>query len=219
MNKAEQTPFDYNKAQEEATSWFDDYYKEASKQIETIAWAKGEPNPFLTEYLENFTGTPSKAIVIGCGLGDDAFALYLAGFEVTAIDISPEAIAWARERFEGADIDFRVADLFNLSDDLLGQFDFVFEAFTIQSLPLALRDRVITAISSLMRPQAKVLAVCNAKLDHEKFDGPPWPLTFNELRLFTMKECRELEFSIYQNESTLSTLKVRALFQKESEER
>ncbi len=219
MNKAEQTPFDYNKAQEEATSWFDDYYKEASKQIETIAWAKGEPNPFLTEYLENFTGTPSKAIVIGCGLGDDAFALYLAGFEVTAIDISPEAIAWARERFEGADIDFRVADLFNLPDDLLGQFDFVFEAFTIQSLPLALRDRVITAISSLMRPQAKVLAVCNAKLDHEKFDGPPWPLTFNELRLFTMKECRELEFSIYQNESTLSTLKVRALFQKESEER
>lgn len=219
MNKDEQTPFDYNKAQEEATSWFDDYYKGASKQIETIAWAKGEPNPFLTEYLENFTGTPSKAIVIGCGLGDDAFALYLAGFEVTAIDISPEAIAWAKERFEGADIDFRVADLFNLPDDLLGQFDFIFEAFTIQSLPLALRDRVITAISSLMRPHAKVLAVCNAKLDHEKFDGPPWPLTFNELRLFTMKECRELEFSIYQNESTLSTLKVRALFQKESDEK
>ena len=216
MNKAEHTPFDYSKAQDEATGWFDDYYKEADKQIDTIAWAKGETNPFLQEYLDDFHGTPSKAIVIGSGLGDDAFALYVAGFDVTAIDISPEAIEWAKERFDGAEIDFRVADLFNLPEELLGRFDFVFEAFTIQSLPLSLRDRVITAITSLMRPDAKVLAVCNAKLDHETFDGPPWPLTFNELRLFTIRECRELEFSIYENDSALSTLKVRALFQKES---
>jgi len=216
MNKTEQTPFDYSHAQDEATGWFDDYYIEADKQIDTIAWAKGEANPFLSEYLANFNDTPAKAIVVGCGLGDDAFALYEAGFDVTAIDISPEAIAWAKERFDGADIDFVVADLFELPKELLGQFDFVFEAITIQSLPLTLRDRVITAITSLMTPNAKVLAVCNAKLDHERFDGPPWPLTFNELRLFTMKECRELEFSIYENESALSTLKVRALFQKES---
>ena len=216
MNKEEHTPFDYSKAQDEATGWFDDYYKEADKKIDTIAWAKGEVNPFLNEYLTSFEGTPSKAIVVGCGLGDDAFALYAAGFDVTAIDISPEAIKWAKERFDGAEIDFIVADLFDLPESLLGQFDFVFEAFTIQSLPLSLRDRVITAITSLMTPDAKVLAVCNAKLDHEKFDGPPWPLTFNELRLFTMKECRELEFSIYENDSALSTLKVRAIFQKES---
>ncbi len=216
MNNNEQTPFDYKKAQEDATSWFNDYYKEANKEIETVAWAKGEVNPFLQEYLDNFSGTPAKAIVIGSGLGDDAFALYAAGFEVTAIDISEEAINWAKERFDGAEIDFRVADLFDLPEELLGEFDFVFEAFTIQSLPLALRDRVITAISSLMKPDAHLLAVCNAKLDHEKFEGPPWPLTFNELRLFTMKQCRELEFSIFENESALSNLKVRALFQKES---
>jgi len=217
MNNNEHTPFDYKKAQEEATAWFDNYYKDANKEMDTIAWAKGEVNPFLQEYLDNFRETPSKAIVIGCGLGDDAFALYAAGFDVTAIDISEEAINWAKERFDGAEIDFRVADLFALPEELLGQFDFVFEAFTIQSLPLALRDRVITAITSLMKPDAKVLAVCNAKLDHERFDGPPWPLTFNELRLFTMKECRELEFSIFENESALSNLKVRALFQKESD--
>ena len=216
MNNNEHTPYDYKQAQKDATSWFDNYYKDANKEIDTVAWAKGEVNPFLQEYLDNYRETPSKAIVIGSGLGDDAFALYVAGFDVTAIDISEEAISWAKERFDGAEIDFRVADLFELPDELLGQFDFVFEAFTIQSLPLALRDRTITAISSLMKPKATLLAVCNAKLDHEKFEGPPWPLTFNELRLFTMKECRELEFSIFENESDLSSLKVRALFQKES---
>ena len=216
MNTNDNTPFDYKKAQEDATSWFNNYYKDANKEIDTVAWAKGEVNPYLQEYIDNLREKPAKAIVIGCGLGDDAFALYTAGFDVTAIDISEEAINWAKERFDGAEIDFLVADLFELPQELLGQFDFVFEAFTIQSLPLALRDRVITAISSLMKPDAKLLAVCNAKLDHETFNGPPWPLTFNELRLFTMKACRELEFSIFENESTLSNLKVRALFQKES---
>ncbi len=216
MNTEKQTPYNYEKAQQEATEWFNNYYKEASKELSNVAWAKGEVNPFLQEYLDTFSGTPAKAIVIGSGLGDDAFALYVAGFDVTAIDVSEEAIAWAKERFDGAEIDFRVADLFDLPSDLLGSFDFVFEAFTIQSLPLALRDRTITAITSLMKPDAKVLAVCNAKQDHEHFDGPPWPLTFNELRLFTMKECRELEFSIFENGSSLSSLKVRALFQKEA---
>ena len=216
MNREKQTPYNYEKAQQEATAWFNDYYKEASKDLTKVAWAKGEVNPFLQEYLDTFRETPAKAIVIGSGLGDDAFALYVAGFDVTAIDISQEAIDWSKERFDGADIDFRVADIFNLPEDLLGSFDFVFEAFTIQSLPLALRDRAITAISSLIKPGGKLLAVCNAKQDHEHFDGPPWPLTFNELRLFTMKACRELEFSIFENTSPLSSLKVRALFQKET---
>ncbi|MCC5670705.1 class I SAM-dependent methyltransferase [Nostoc sp. CHAB 5784] len=39
-----------------------------------------------------------KALVIGCGLGDDAEAIASLGFEVTAFDISPTAIAWCQER-------------------------------------------------------------------------------------------------------------------------
>ena len=216
MNFDKQTPFDYKSAQKEATEWFDAHYKDASKSLENVAWAKGEVNPFLQEFIDDYRGAPGRVIVVGSGLGDDAFALYLAGFQVTAIDVSAEATAWAKERFDGADIEFLVADLFELPAVLLGQFDLVFEAFTIQSLPLALRDRAITAIASLMRSSGHLLAVCNARLDEETFGGPPWPLTFNELRLFTMKGCRELEFSIFANDSALSSLKVRALFQKES---
>jgi 2-polyprenyl-3-methyl-5-hydroxy-6-metoxy-1,4-benzoquinol methylase len=216
MNKAKQTPFDYQQAQKEATAWFDGYYKEAAKEVGAVAWARGEANPLLQEYLDSVNTATARAIVIGCGLGDDAYALYKAGFDVTAIDISPEAISWAKERFGATAIDFRTEDLFELPQELLGKFDFVFEAFTIQSLPLSLRDRVITAIASLMAPKAKILAVCHAKREDEHYEGPPWPLTTNELRLFTMKECRELEFSIYEEQSNLSTLKVRALFQKQN---
>ena len=215
MNENEHTPYDYDKAQTEATSWFNDYYKDANSKIDKVAWAKGENDPFLTEFLEEHRVDGLNCIVIGSGLGDDAFALYLADAKVTAIDISAEAINWAKKRFDGAEIDFQVADLFALPESLLGSFDFVFEAYTIQSLPLALRDRTITAIASLLKPRGQLLTVCNAKLDDETFKGPPWPLTFNELRLFTMKSCTELEFSIFKNDSALSNLKVRALFQKE----
>jgi len=217
MNSDKNSPYDYERAQKEATVWFDTYYKDASRSVEKVAWAQNSVNPFLQEYIDSCQGTPAKAIVVGSGLGDDAFALYMAGFEVTAIDISAEAIAWSKERFDGADIDFMVADLFDLPATLVGQFDLVFEAFTLQSLPLALRDRAITAVASLMKPSAHLLAVSHAKLDDESFQGPPWPLTFNELRLFTMKGCQELEFSIFANDSEHSSLKVRALFQKESE--
>ena len=215
MNENEYTPYDYEKAQTEATAWFNDYYKDANSEIDKVAWAKGEVNPFLEEYLQEHSVAALKCIVIGSGLGDDAFALYLSDAKVTAIDISPEAINWAKKRFDGAEIDFQVADLFALPESLLGSFDFVFEAYTIQSLPLALRDRTITAIASLLKPSGKLLTVCNAKQNNETFQGPPWPLTFNELRLFTMKSCRELEFSIFENDSALSSLKIRALFEKE----
>ncbi|MCJ7765790.1 MAG: class I SAM-dependent methyltransferase, partial [Thiovulaceae bacterium] len=92
MKKTEQRPFDYQQAQKEATEWFDDHYKEANKELDAVAWARGGANPLLQEYLDNSNPAPTRAIVIGCGLGDDAYALHKAGFDVTAIDISPEAI-------------------------------------------------------------------------------------------------------------------------------
>ena len=126
MNRTEKRPFDYQQAQKEATAWFDAHYREAANALEAVALARGEANPLLREYLERGETKPSKAIVIGCGLGDDAQALHEAGFEVTAIDFSPEAIKWAKARFGENAIDFRVADLFDLPQELLGRFDFVF---------------------------------------------------------------------------------------------
>ena len=90
MNRTEKRPFDYQQAQKEATAWFDAHYREAANALEAVALARGEANPLLREYLERGETKPSKAIVIGCGLGDDAQALHEAGFEVTAIDFSPE---------------------------------------------------------------------------------------------------------------------------------
>ena len=198
----------------QSNDFFENIYKKSKGDAENIPWAQMQTDKFLAEYLNLHVGN-GKAIVVGCGLGDDALALEDAGFTVTAIDISETAIAWAQERYDYTDINFFIQDIFELPSDMLGQYDFVFESRTIQSLPLEFRNKIIQAISSLMAPRAKALVIANGKQEEEKFDGPPWPLAYNELRLFENHGCSELEFSIFESDNKVSKLQFRALYQKD----
>ncbi len=198
---------------EESGNFFESIYQRGRGNEEQIPWAEMKTNKFLAEYLEQ-NSAKGKAVVIGCGLGDDAVALEDAGFEVTAIDISETAIEWCKKRFPDSEVDFIVQDIFELPQQMRGSYDFVFESRTIQSLALEHRNKIIGEISSLTAPQGKILVLANGKNEGERFNGPPWPLTSNELRLFTNYGLNELEFSIYAEDSKLSSLKLRALFKK-----
>ena len=68
-------------------------------------------------------GEGRSAIVIGCGLGDDAEALQQLGFQVTASDIAATAIDWCHQRFPNSNVNYRVADLFNLDPTWHAAFD------------------------------------------------------------------------------------------------
>ncbi|MEJ7848703.1 MAG: class I SAM-dependent methyltransferase [Pyrinomonadaceae bacterium] len=98
----------------DATGWFDALYKEARGNNEKIPWADLEPNRYLRKWAEkvNLRGNGRRALVVGCGLGDDAKFLYDLGFDVTAFDISPTAIEWAKRLHADTDIKFEAADLF-----------------------------------------------------------------------------------------------------------
>jgi ubiquinone/menaquinone biosynthesis C-methylase UbiE len=197
----------------DSNHFFENIYKDSQGNEDKVPWAEMQTDKYLEEYLEMNLGE-GKAIVIGCGLGDDAAALEDAGFNVTAIDISQTAIDWAKERYDHTDINFFVQDIFELPTDMLAQYDFIFESRTIQSLPLEFRNRIIEAISSLMAPKAKALVIANGKEEGEKFDGPPWPLEYNELRLYENHASNELEFSIFESSNKTSKLMFRALYQK-----
>ena len=109
----------------DALGWFEALYKESEGNNELIPWADLEPNRFFRAWAEKtrLKGDGRTALVIGCGLGDDAKYLHDLGFKVTAFDISPTAIEWAKRLHADTDIQFETCDLFEPDRGWLGAFD------------------------------------------------------------------------------------------------
>ena len=168
---------------EHASAWFDPLYSAADRDASAIPWAHMEPCPWVVEFLADNPG-PGAACVVGCGLGDDAEAAARAGYATTAFDVSEAALAWCRDRFPGSAVDYRVADLLGLSDDLIEAFDVVIEVRTVQSLPVSVRDEAIDATASLVAPGGVALIVALARPAGSLPTGPPWAVSGEELRRF-----------------------------------
>ncbi len=169
--------------------WFDALYRRADRRTQSIPWAELGPHPYVTDWLADPVVAPPgrRAAVVGCGLGDDAVAVADHGFEVTAFDVSSEAVAWARERFPKAAVDWRVIDLLALPDDLAGGFDLVVEVRTVQSLPGVVRDAAMHAVASLAAPGGVVVAVTLVATDAQRaraWRGPPWAQAPSELAAY-----------------------------------
>jgi SAM-dependent methyltransferase len=174
------------KAQGDVTGWFDALYKKASGDNTQIPWADLEPNRFLQAWAESveLQGNGRSALVVGCGLGDDAKFLDDRGFKVTAFDISETAIEWAKKLHAETDIHFVTADLFAPFRSWLGAFDFVLEVYTIQPLPLEIRPKVIDAIASFVAPGGELVVVTRGREDDEEPLELPWALSRKDLSQF-----------------------------------
>ncbi len=181
----------------DALGWFDALYREAAGNNEKIPWADLEPNKFLRRFAEktNLKGNNRNALVVGCGLGDDAKFLYDLGFNVTAFDISPTAIEWARRIHQETDIKFFVADLFDTPKQWYQAFDFVLEIYTIQPLPLEIRPQVIDAISNFVHfPNGKLLIVTRGRENDEIPTELPWALSKKDLSRFDENHFKQTYF-------------------------
>ncbi len=178
------------------TGWFDALYKEAKGDNEKIPWADLEPNKFLVRFAEatKLQGNGRNALVVGCGLGDDARFLQDRGFRVTGFDISATAIEWAKRICGDNKINFFVADLFSSPKEWNGAFDFVLEVYTIQPLPLSLRESAIDEIAKFVKKDGKLLVVTRAREDNEEVTDPPWPLSKKDLSRFEKSGLKQIHF-------------------------
>ncbi len=122
------------------TGWFEALYNQAKGDSSAVPWANLGPSPDVVDWFnkQQLQGNSQKALVVGCGLGDDAEFLSHRGFVVTAFDVSPTAIAWCKQRFPDSTVTYHPADLFEPPAEWLAGFDFVLEYFTIQALPPAM---------------------------------------------------------------------------------
>jgi SAM-dependent methyltransferase len=161
------------------TAWFDRLYAEGVAGEVSMPWSRDEPHPLLAEWAARtaLDGTGRRAVVVGCGLGADAEFLAGLDFRTTGFDIAPTAIEQAKARHPSSVVDYRVADLLALSDDLVGTFDLVVEIFTLQALPDPPRTAAAAGVRSLVAPGGTLLAVAFREGETPAAPGPPFPLT------------------------------------------
>jgi len=126
----------------------------------TPPWV-GQARPELVELVESGVLQPSRAIDLGCGEGDNAIFLAQHGFQVTAVDFSPAAIAKAKTkaRDAGVEVDFVIDDLTQLAK-VSGHFDLLVDYGTFDDLSTKDRAAYVDQVRSLAKPGAKFLLWC-----------------------------------------------------------
>jgi SAM-dependent methyltransferase len=180
--------------------WFEEFYTKADGDIHKVYWADLEPNPMLIDWIEQHTvPTDTRAVAIGCGLGDDAEALAQYGYGVIAFDISPSAIAMCQKRYPDSTVDYRVADLFDYPADWHGKFDLVYECNTIQILSGPNRARAVKAIADLVAPGGEILVSCRSRVGDAKSGTFPLALDRNEINGFQRAGLDEIHFVSYND--------------------
>jgi len=196
------------------TGWFEVLYKEAEQGKSIVPWAdRGASSGLIEFWKANPQATDGKnALVIACGLGDDAEQLAAWGFETTAFDISETAIRTVRKRFPQSAVDYRVADLFQPPAEWEQKFDFVFEANTVQALPLEIRVQAILKIATFVRPAGKLLAIVRGREANEPAVELPWPLTRAEMNEFVRTGLTEESFEEYFDNEEPPARRFRGLY-------
>ena len=172
-------------AKQGGQAWFDELYRRAAGDPSAVPWANLAPDPLLIDWLTAHLEPPvqATALVIGCGLGDDAEELADWGFDVTAFDVSGTAVDWCRDRFEGTSVKYECANLLETPIEYLGKFDLVFEDSTLQTMKDDVLGDAVQTLPSFLAPGGLLLIICRGREDYDLLPStPPWPLTRSDLR-------------------------------------
>lgn len=204
-------------------AWHDMVYRSAGGDIASIRWADGKANPALVSWLNAEAPARvrpgSRAVVVGCGLGDDVIELINRGYDAIGFDVSPTAIEWARRRFPSHASAFCVADLLALPTRFCHRFELVAEVYTLQSMHPAQREQAAAAVASMVGPRGVLVAIARGRDNTQMLDergGPPWPLCPTEMQgVFEsagLKPCRAMDD--FLDDESPAQRRLRAIFER-----
>ena len=140
-------------------------------------WDAGGVPEELAKYLTG-DSTKGRVLIPGCGAAYEAAALHESGYDVVAIDFSPEAVTAAIRTLGPLQGIVRLGDFFQ--HDFGGTaFDVIYERAFLCSLPRHLRTRYAVRVSELLHPGGVLIGFFFFDANDS---GPPFGLDRGELR-------------------------------------
>jgi len=149
-------------------------------------WDRGAPNPQLVRWLESGSLAPCRILVPGCGSGHEVAMLAQKGFEVTALDYAPAALALTRERLDRAKAQARLVEADALAWETPARFDAIYEQTCLCALHPDHWLRYAAQLEAWLAPGGRLYALYMQVLrpaSAEGFiEGPPYHCDMNAMR-------------------------------------
>ena len=149
-------------------------------------WDRGAVHPQLDAWLAAGALAPCRILVPGCGSGYEVAALARAGFEVTAFDYAPAAVARTRENLAAAGRSAAVLEADALAWQPERPFDAVYEQTCLCALYpdhwRAYADRLHAWLAPGGRLYALFVQFLRAGAVGGAIEGPPYHCDINAMR-------------------------------------
>jgi len=198
------------------TEWFEELYQVAQGDPSLVPWADLEPNRHARHLLDSLgSGEGREALVVGCGLGHDAEDLAVRGWRVTAFDLAPTAILWAKRLHPDSTVNYVVADALQPFSEWQEGFGLIHEIHTLQTLPDDLRRKVCQVLVECLAPGGILLVGCRARNEGPERQTMPIPLPKTSLDLFVDLGLEEVVFEDFlDGEGEGAVRRFQALYRK-----
>ena len=179
-------------------------------------WDMGVHHPEMERLFSHYINKGQSVLEIGCGSGSNAFWLDKAGYKVTAIDISPQAIKNAKQNNQNQTINFLVADF--LKDEFnFPCFPVIFDCAVFHLLNEEQRQDFVHAVAKHCDKNGYWINISCSQDNANNIEqetgvkAPPY-LTADKIikavePLFEIVEMRKCDFVINRKESGISTFK------------
>jgi len=144
-----------------STEFWDQFYRRRLESGSDLDWEGLWTEPFLVPLRQAGART---ILELGCGTGNDAARLADAGYSVTAVDLSSEAVGRARARY-GSVARFVIADMTQRLPFPGGSFDAVMSNVAMHMFPDAVTRAVFAEVGRVVRRGGLFLFHVNALED------------------------------------------------------
>jgi thiopurine S-methyltransferase len=165
-------------------------------QNNEIGFHQSETNPLLVAFFKDLRlDRDDRVFVPLCGKTLDIFWLLSRGYRVTGVELSELAIvqlfeelgvapqvsdAGKHKLYSATNIDVFVGDFFELSADVLGPADAIYDRAALVALPEDMRKRYTKHLTAITDNAPQFLITF--EYDQSQMDGPPFSVSDEEVK-------------------------------------